>query len=133
MQVTQQAEWDQILAGEFQKPYWFELQKFLESERQTKTILPPPRGSLYGLSTDPLFSGACSIVRARPVPDFWACAWPLFFRQTRGESSGVFEKHLQRITQRFRNSPCENGLPDSLGPTGGLNAQHGFDCAGRAT
>lgn len=33
-------DWDQILADEFQKPYYLELRQFLKSEYATKTIYP---------------------------------------------------------------------------------------------
>jgi uracil-DNA glycosylase len=70
MQVTQQAEWDQILAGEFQKPYWFELQKFLESERQTKTILPPPEEVFTAFQLTPFSQVRVLLLGQDPYPTF---------------------------------------------------------------
>ncbi|MBB1139678.1 uracil-DNA glycosylase [Myroides sp. WP-1] len=37
----QHTSWNKVLQGEFEKPYFSELQKFVAQERQTKTIYPP--------------------------------------------------------------------------------------------
>lgn len=44
--MTNNPEWDAVLAAEFKKPYWTELQNFVDTERRTKTIFPP-EGEVY--------------------------------------------------------------------------------------
>lgn len=35
------SDWQQVLAAEFDKPYFYQLQDFISTERQTHTIFPP--------------------------------------------------------------------------------------------
>ena len=51
MQVTN--EWQQILATEFDKPYYKKLQQFLAEEYQTQTIYPSQQQVLNALQTTP--------------------------------------------------------------------------------
>ena len=35
-------DWNPLLRGELAKPYWPELMRFVDSERRTHTVYPPP-------------------------------------------------------------------------------------------
>ena len=46
-------DWDEIIGEEFDKPYYQELRKFLDSEYQNKTIFPPKQCIYNALKTVP--------------------------------------------------------------------------------
>lgn len=41
MKVDIPDSWREVLAGEFEKPYWGLLEKFVDGERQSETVFPP--------------------------------------------------------------------------------------------
>lgn len=45
---------DQIIAAEMQKPYWSDLQKFVQTERAATTVYPDESDVLYALKITPL-------------------------------------------------------------------------------
>jgi uracil-DNA glycosylase len=46
-------DWNPMLRGEFDKPYWKDLQRFLTDERRQRTIYPPPEDVYAALHLTP--------------------------------------------------------------------------------
>lgn len=48
-----QTDWNPVLRGEFAKPYWTELQRFVAGERDRATVYPPPSEVFAALHLTP--------------------------------------------------------------------------------
>ncbi len=59
-------DWDPVLEAEFDKPYWPELQQFVEAERQGDPIYPPRDEVLSALHLTPLASVRAVILGQDP-------------------------------------------------------------------
>lgn len=53
MKVDLPDSWREVLAGEFEKPYWSLLEKFVDNERQTQTVFPPEDAVFNALKITP--------------------------------------------------------------------------------
>ncbi|HTO01736.1 MAG TPA: uracil-DNA glycosylase, partial [Microthrixaceae bacterium] len=47
-------DWNPFLRGELAEPYWSELQSFVEAERATHVVYPPPDSVFAALHRTPL-------------------------------------------------------------------------------
>lgn len=54
-------DWNPILRGEFSKPYWVELQRFVAQERQRATVYPPHDEVFAALHLTP-FAGVKAVI-----------------------------------------------------------------------
>lgn len=52
--VARRTDWNPVLRGEFQKPYWDELQAFVAQERQQAPVYPPEEEVFAALHLTPL-------------------------------------------------------------------------------
>lgn len=59
-------DWNPILRGEFTKPYWVELQRFVAEERQRATVYPPPDEVFAALHMTPYASVKAVILGQDP-------------------------------------------------------------------
>src|SRR5690606_4917769 len=51
--AAMKTDWNPLLRGEFQKPYWIELQRFVAEERARTTVYPPPHEVFAALHLTP--------------------------------------------------------------------------------
>jgi uracil-DNA glycosylase len=54
-------DWNPVLRGEFAKPYWGELQRFVANERARATVYPPPDDVFAALHLTP-FGGVKAVI-----------------------------------------------------------------------
>jgi uracil-DNA glycosylase len=52
--VTMKTDWNPVLRGEFEKPYWQQLQAFVRDERARATVFPPAADVFRALHLTPL-------------------------------------------------------------------------------
>jgi uracil-DNA glycosylase len=60
--------WQQILAGELEKPYFEMLEKFVEKERSTQTIFPPKEETFTALQLTPFEEVSVFLLGQDPYP-----------------------------------------------------------------
>ncbi|MFK7917717.1 MAG: uracil-DNA glycosylase [Ilumatobacter sp.] len=89
-------DWNPVLRGEFDKPYWAELQSFVATERQQHTVYPPHDDVFQALHATPLGDVRIVILGQDPYHG------P---RQAHGLAFSV--QHGQRIPPSLRNIHTE--------------------------
>lgn len=61
-------DWDELLKGEYQKPYFIDLMKFLEKEYQTKLIMPKKECVFQALKNTPFSKTRVVFIGQDPYP-----------------------------------------------------------------
>ena len=65
-EVEIDSSWQSLLRGEFDKPYFDQLRRFIKSEYQSKTIYPPPSHIFNAFNSTPVNKVKCVIIGQDP-------------------------------------------------------------------
>ena len=124
-------EWDDIMAGEFELPYYLKLREFLKTEYSTREIYPNMY-DIFNAMKHTSYSAVKAVIIGQDPYHEPGQAHGLCFSVKKGLChTPVPPEHIQGAVQRPGNSPCASRGAYSLGGQRCAASEHGANCAQR--